>query len=242
MSPLVENALMDNSPPLTPESPWHELLSFASHELATPLSVIGGYIPMLLKERFGPVNEKQEWVLKELEKSCKRLSGLLANERAIVDFERGETTLISRSLDLRRVLTDSITAVPEEEGRSEEIVLVDINGPTQTMGDEPRLRTAFVSLLWALRRELVETNRLLVRCREAEFRGRPAYWIAIAGAGQIGEAMSATEETLTPFNEKRGGSGLSLSVARRVIDRHGGALRSPGQDTKAAAVVVLPRS
>jgi signal transduction histidine kinase len=236
----VENALMD-SPPLTPESPWYEILSQASHELATPLGVIRGYVDMLLKERFGSLNEKQHSLLKDTQKSVNRLLELLHDERAVVGIERGETRFRSSSLDLRRVLSDAIAALPEEEHHSEKIVVVDINGEAQTVGDESYLKIAFVSLFWALRRELVDSNRLLVHCRTGQFRGRPAHWLGIAGAGHIGEAMAATEQTLTFFDEKRGGTNLSLSVARRVIDGHGGALRSP-QGTRAAAVVVLPRS
>jgi signal transduction histidine kinase len=45
------------------------------------------------------------------------------------------------------------------------------------------------------------------------------------------------------FNEWRGGSGLSLAIARRVIAQHGGSLFSPpGDESKAAALVLLPRS
>jgi hypothetical protein len=109
-------------------------------------------------------------------------------------------------------------------------------------GDEPRLRTAFTALFWALRRELTDSNQLLVRSHEVQFRGKLAEWIAIGGPYDIEALEAATPETLTEFNECRGGNGLRLAVARRVIDHHGGALWSPPQDTKAAAVVVLPRS
>jgi hypothetical protein len=105
-----------------------------------------------------------------------------------------------------------------------------------------RLKAAFGSLLYALRRELVTSNQLIVKERQAEFRGRPASWIAVADAEHIGELEAATPETLTVFDEWRGGCGLSLAVARRVIEGHGGAIWSAGQGIKAGAVVVLPRS
>jgi signal transduction histidine kinase len=45
---------------------------------------------------------------------------------------------------------------------------------------------------------------------------------------------------LTTFDEWRGGSGLSLAVARRIINAHGGQIWSPGDDVRAAAVIALP--
>ena len=49
----------------------------------------------------------------------------------------------------------------------------------------------------------------------------------------------------SPFDDKRGGHGLSLPIARRVIERHGGTVWSPPGDkgelgNRAAAVIELP--
>jgi signal transduction histidine kinase len=42
-----------------------------------------------------------------------------------------------------------------------------------------------------------------------------------------------------PFDEKRGGLGLALPIARRVIERHRGRIWSPAGG-RAAAIVSLP--
>ena len=54
------------------------------------------------------------------------------------------------------------------------------------------------------------------------------------------EVTAADPSTLPRFDEWRGGSGLSLAVARRVIAQHGGMLLGPPGDGKAAAIAVLP--
>jgi signal transduction histidine kinase len=184
----------------------------------------------------------QRKLLNEAEKSCARLSVLLAEMSDVAGMESGKTTFKSSAVDLRRVLTDAIASLPKATDHPVEIVLGSSNGQTGMMGDEPRLKTAFMSLFSALRRELVDGNQLLVRYRDAAFRGKPAQWIAVADPRRIDELESATAETLTAFDECRGGCGLSLAVARRVFDGHGGAIWSPGQGTRAGAVVALPRS
>jgi signal transduction histidine kinase len=52
--------------------------------------------------------------------------------------------------------------------------------------------------------------------------------------------MAAEDAALGPFDEWRGGVGLSLAVARRVIEGHGGQIWSPVADAKAGAVLALP--
>ena len=38
---------------------WHRLLSLSVHEFRTPITVVAGYIRMLLKDRAGPLNDQQ---------------------------------------------------------------------------------------------------------------------------------------------------------------------------------------
>ena len=100
--------------------------------------------------------------------------------------------------------------------------------------------TAFASVLNALRRELVTSTRLLVREESRTIDGSPHAWIAIAEDDRLAGLASANHDALTTFDEWRGGSGLSLAVARRVIDAHGGHIWSPADDARAAAVIALP--
>jgi len=114
------------------------------------------------------------------------------------------------------------------------------DAPAVVEGDSPRLKTALAAVLHGLRREVVSTDRLVVRERAGEYNNKPASWIAIAEAEHIDSVSNAALESLTTFDEWRGGCGLSLAVARRIIDRHAGAVWSLAEGPKTAAVVVLP--
>ena len=92
----------------------------------------------------------------------------------------------------------------------------------------------------ALRRELVTNTTLAVREQVRQVDGRAVSWIAIADPEQIGTVEQAEEGSLAPFDEWRGGCGLSLGVARRVIEAQGGRIWSPVADAKAGAVIALP--
>jgi signal transduction histidine kinase len=218
---------------------WPGLLSFAGHEFRNAITVVAGYNRMLVSGRAGPLNDMQRHLLQESEKSCARMLVLLAEVSQLASIEAGKTTFKSSALDLRRVLTDAIAALSVDPDHPAEIVLVADDTQTTLMGDEPRLKTAFTSVFWALRREAYESNQLLVRYRDREFKGKAVLWIEVAEPGRIDELESETTEA---FDEYRGGTGLSLALARRVFEGHGGGLWSPGQDAKAAAVVALPRS
>ena len=68
---------------------WPRLLSLTVHEFRTPMTVVAGYLRMLLKDRAGPITEQQRRLLEEAEKSCARLSALLAEVSDLANLEAG---------------------------------------------------------------------------------------------------------------------------------------------------------
>jgi len=219
---------------------WPKILSLAVHEFRTPTTVVAGYIRMLLKERAGPIPDTQRRLLEEAEKSCGRLSALLAEMSDLSGLEAGTAAFNRAPVDFRAALTDAAAGLPELADRPVSIDIQLGEGPATVLADPVRLRAAFAAVLTALRRELVTSTTLAVRERPADLGGRPAAWIAIADPEQMPVVLAAGEGELGTFDEWRGGCGLSLAVARRVIDTLGGRIWSPSTDAKAGAVIALP--
>ncbi|CAN5769352.1 hypothetical protein BH24ACI5_BH24ACI5_09100 [soil metagenome] len=219
---------------------WPKLLSLAVHEFRTPITVVAGYIRMVLKERAGPISEQQRKLLEEAEKSCGRLSALVAEMSDLSGLEGGTAKFNDATVDLEAILAEAAASVPALPDR-EVGVVVEGSGPATLSGDGTRLRTALTSLLLALRREVVTSDRLIVRRLTSETDGRPTSLLAIGEPAAIDGVVSADPSTLEQFNEWRGGSGLSLAIARRVIEQHGGTLYAPPGGGGAGALVVLPR-
>ena len=63
------------------------VMSLAVHELRTPVTVVSGYLRMVLKEQGGPLSEKQRRMLEEAERSCNRISALVAEGNGTVRIE-----------------------------------------------------------------------------------------------------------------------------------------------------------
>ena len=222
------------------EPRWPKLLSLAVHEFRTPITVVAGYIRMVLRERAGPISDQQRKLLEEAEKSCGRLSALVTEMSDLSALEGGTAAFNSATVDLGAVLTEAVDSVPALPDR-EVGLTVDGGAPASLSGDATRLRSALAALLVALRREVVSSDRLIVRRLSGEFDGRAASRLAIGEPETIDAIAAADPASLDRFDEWRGGSGLSLAIARRVIERHGGKLYAPPGGTNAGAVVVLPR-
>jgi signal transduction histidine kinase len=221
---------------------WPKLLSLTVHEFRTPMTVVAGYIRMVLKEKAGPITEQQRKLLEEAEKSCGRLSALMMELSDLASLEAGTAPFNRSTVDLKSILDEAIGALPPLADREVRVEVQASSASTQVSidGDPVRLRTALLSLLRALRRELVTSDRLLLRLANRDINGLPSVIVALGDPEQIDRIASADPATLQRFDEWRGGSGLSLANARRVLGQHGGSLLSPPDDGKAGAVVTLP--
>ncbi|HVL69632.1 MAG TPA: HAMP domain-containing sensor histidine kinase [Vicinamibacterales bacterium] len=216
---------------------WPKLLSLAVHEFRTPITVVAGYIRMLLRERAGPISDQQRKLLEEAEKSCGRLSALVSEMSDLSALEGGKTTLNRGTVELHALLSDAIASLPPLPDREVRVEL-EGDGPVSASADATRLKGAFAALVMALRRELVTSDRLVVRLLARDGASR----VVIGAPERIEGLAGADPDALSRFNEWRGGSGLSLAVARRIIDQHGGTLYGGhDEEDKAGALVVLPR-
>jgi signal transduction histidine kinase len=221
---------------------WHRLLGLAVHEFRTPVTVVAGYIRMLLTGRAGELTDQQKRLLQEAEKSCGRLSGLITEMSDLSNLEAGSAAFNRSSVDVGTLLEDTIASLPPLPDREVTIALNNDAPGVTIQGDPTRLKTAFGAVLWALRRELVTGTQLFVRLRRDTHNGRPVVRVSVADDEQIDKVDRVEESELGTFNEWRGGCGLSLAVARRIVTAHDGRLWSPNDDPKAGAVLMLPES
>src|SRR5215213_8946960 len=121
---------------------WSRLLALAVHEFRTPVTVVAGYIRMLLKDRAGPVTDQQRRLLEEAEKSCGRLSGLLAELSDVANLEAGKASFNRAVADLRPLLAEAIANMPEVPDRPISVELTTGSGTAAIQADAVRLRAA----------------------------------------------------------------------------------------------------
>jgi signal transduction histidine kinase len=219
---------------------WPKLLSLTVHEFRTPMTVVAGYIRMLLKDRAGPLSDQQRRLLEEAEKSCTRLSALLAEVSELSNLEAGTMTFNRQPSDLQTLLRGAVDQLPDLPDRTVNVALEADDHPAPLRADAPRLQAALASVLAALRREIVLRDTMLVRARPTKADAAKGYEIVIGDDPTIEALEQARPADLPVFDEWRGGSGLSLAVARRVIEAHGGRVWSAPEGHKSGARIVLP--
>jgi len=94
--------------PKTKEYKLAEVISIVSHQLKTPLSVIKGYIEVLILEDVGRINPKQKEYLKDALENIQKMTGLVKNFLDVSKIEEGKIELRLQPYSLKRIAEESV--------------------------------------------------------------------------------------------------------------------------------------
>lgn len=209
----MPSSTVENYPPL---------LSLAVHEFRTPASVVGGYLRML--QRDPDLNERQRKMIDEAEKSCARLVAIVAELSDIGKLDSGSIALAKQRFDFFAMTREVAELV--HEGREREVQLVVRGGDAEAavVGDATRLRHAVDAIFRAILREKPGPTTVVADQRIEIRNGHRSAVLIVAEENNVAEAYEAAPGV---FDDRRGGLGLALPLARRVIAGHGGDIWSP---------------
>ena len=216
------------------------LLSLAVHEFRTPASVVSGYLRMLQRDDATPLNERHRRMVDEAEKSCARLVALIAEMSEVAKLDEGLTPIGQTPVDVFAIIQELAASVREAEDRD---VRFEVRGETSgaaLTGDATRLRGAFSAIVRAILREQPSPSTVVAERRFDAQDGANAAVVVVAEASAVQTVYMSKPVS---FDEKRGGLGLALPIARRIIEAHGGRVWSPASPAeRSAAIVSLPLS
>jgi signal transduction histidine kinase len=201
-----------------------DFLAVMSHELRTPLTAIMGYEELLSDGITGPVSELQRQQLGRINASARHLLGLIDEILTFARVDIGRERVRWESMSVNHTLGDAAALVePMAAAKSIHfyIHLLDEDQAIQT--DGTKLRQMLVNLL---SNGIKFTDRGEVRVNCSVNNGALEVRIADTGVGipaenieDIFEPFWQAEQTAT---RKTGGTGLGLSVTRKLARLLGG--------------------
>ena len=205
---------------------YSRLLSLAAHEFRTPASVVGGYLRMLQRDGEQPLSERQRKMVGEAERSCARLVALIAELSEISKLDGDTAAVKTETFDLFQLINEMAAGVHEASDREVEFVVRGDAAGARLTGDQTRIRAAFDAFFRAILREQPGRVTVTAECR------RSPDGSAVVVVAQDADVQRAYDAPAMPFDEKRGGLGLALPIAGRVIARHGGRVWSPALESQ----------
>ncbi|MGE3511130.1 MAG: sensor histidine kinase [Vicinamibacterales bacterium] len=208
-----------------PVTEYTQIISLAVHEMRTPASVVGGYLRMLLSDTGTPLDPRHRRMLEEAEKSCGRLVGLLSELSDLAKLDAGTAAVRHERFDIFELVRELASNVHEGDDREVRLEPQGLAVGALVEGDRMRIRSSLECVMRAVMREQPSSTVVVLDTQRVhDDGGRPVARIVVAPAADVARAAATRAGT---FEDQRGGLGLGLPLARRVVTRHGGQIWSP---------------
>jgi signal transduction histidine kinase len=207
-----------------------ELLAMIGHDMRTPLNTIGGAVQLL--ERLSPT-EQQAKYLRMLKSSS---AALLALSNQILDFSRieaGQLVVTNERFEPRLLVRDTGYALmgPAEQKGLALKTDVDPRVPTAVSGDAGKIQQVLVNIAGnAIKFTQAGSVTLSARALDDDPESPLIeFSVADTGIGIPPDRLDAIFDEFTQadadIGRKYGGTGLGLTISRRLADLLGGTLR-----------------
>ena len=219
-----------------------EFLNLASHELGGPLTILRGYLSMLVARDITDPGAAHN-ILITLQRQTERMAMIVAQmlESARIDDDRLE--LKRQACDLgtitERVIADQLEVLPD----THRLILVPTTAPLPIQADVERLRTIIRNLVDNAVKYSPDGG--VVECRLGQVGDRAELEVADQGIGidpadyprlfqRFGRVVGNAHADIP-------GTGLGLYLCQELARRHGGEVRvQPGKESGSCFTLSLP--
>ena len=214
-------------------------LAVLAHELRNPLGSIRNAAMIL--ERSG-VGQNGRTALGVIERQSETLVRLVDDLLDVHRLNEGKIVLQRKPVELHAAIDDAVHAVSENLRTKRQAIAVNVpEQPLHVDADPVRIAQVLANLLLNASKFTGDGGAIEVAVSQGERGGRSNALIRVTDNG-IGIAPDQLERIFEPYVQASSesaslpeGLGLGLSVAKQLIDLHGGAIRAhsagPGRGT-----------
>jgi len=207
-----------------------EFLANMSHELRTPLnSVLGMSEVLQMGDVYGTVNERQFNALEQIRESGQHLLKLISEILDLSRIEAGKLTLDLQPMDVSQTAISALRLM-EPTAQAKNIQLdyrqsLGLQG-VSILADEQRVRQILFNLLSNAIKFTQPGGSVSLQLQRDLTAQRVSLAVSDTGEGIPLESQSQLFQPFTQFEtsttKRHAGSGLGLSIVKRLMDMHGG--------------------
>jgi signal transduction histidine kinase len=225
-----------------------EFLAHMSHELRTPLNAVLGLSEAMLERIFGELDPAQVDALTTIHASGSHLLALINDVLDVARVESGKLPIETEQVWLRPLIDETTALVASQLASKRQRLVLDLAAALPPVDiDRRRIKQVLLNLLGNASKFSPPGATVTVRADGRDDARRVEIAVSDDGPGIAAAERARIFEpfvTLDPsMSRAHGGAGLGLTLARHIVDLHGGQIRVDSEPGRGATfTIVLPVS
>ena len=216
----------------------NSFIEHVSYEFRVPLTSIKGFSEVLEQQSFGPLNKKQAEYISHITTSSNALHALVDNLLDLANVDAGILELDLQQVDLRDVIRTAAAGVADLlKEKDVKLSIKQIGGSSTFIADAERVEQVLHNLLCNAVGFSTEGGEITLESRhEKEF---VSLRVIDSGPGVSEGQIDTIFERFNSASSSGGrrGAGLGLSLARSLVELHGGTIKVDGDVKKGTTFV-----
>jgi len=213
------------------------LLSGVIHDLKTPLTVISGYVQMMVQADKRPLREEYA------DLALRQFEHIGVMQRDILEFARGERSVLVRKVYLAKFFGDVKEQLQTQLARMGVELQLDLQDKGTARFDEGKI----LRVIHNLARNAAEAmsdrgGKFTIKVTRSKERDGDVIHLTFSDTGP-GIPKEIEHRLFQSFvtSGKKGGTGLGLAIVKRIAEEHGGAISVHSTSRGATFKLRLPQ-
>jgi len=219
-----------------------EFLASMSHELRTPMNAIIGYTSLLMEGIYGPLSEKQDQSLKRIETNAKNLLQLINNILDLSKLSAGRMPVYLESCSIQELAREVLETM-ESLARDRKLDLR-LEAPEDLLlkTDKTKLKQILINLVGNAIK-FTHEGAVILKVERLPMPERIQISVRDTGIGIRKEDIPSLFQEFKQLDSsptrEYGGSGLGLSICRKIIEILGGTIAVESEVGRGSTFKVL---
>src|SRR5215467_5077582 len=220
-----------------PDENCRRLMSLVAHELRSPGAVVSGYLRLLARNTAPSLSEPERRMIDEANKSCGRLLNIASELSELAELSSDEPVRSRQQVQIFSLCGDVVQAAADA-GSVVSFSMDERDKGACVEGEAGRLRQALGLLVSVVGRERGATAMTVTGAVSHTSESRAI--VVFGEPADAADLSAVTGFSAHTFDRWRGGTGLSLPIACRIIEAHRGAVWALPTGSRAACALSLP--
>lgn len=204
----------------------NNFVSMVSHELRTPLNSVHGFIDLLMQGHMGELTQEQKLYLGYAQEGVQQLMAIVEDILLLTRSDSGQFEMRQEEVNLLTLTKQALRGLQPQAQKAEVVLSYDIASPVPILYADPqRIMQVLNNLLTNAIKFTPPGGSVTLRARAYDKRFAlvsvqdTGYGIAPEDRPHVFERFYQANHHL---QSKMGGYGLGLTIAKLIVEQHGG--------------------